>query len=215
MSESSAFSRRLAIYCADIGSVAKNRFGWARQFWDLEGSQVSTGTDIRQLVRMIAVDLNKGRPVALGLECPLFVPLHDDPIRLTAARNGEGSRAWCAGAGAGALAAGLTESAWILQEVHRHLKATVSPFLEWGAFTQAPLGLFLWEAFVTGHAKGETHTADAEIAVRCFTQHLPDITAANAIEETSVYSLIGAALLRTGWSTDLRLLETPCVVIRA
>ncbi len=89
--------------------------------------------------------------------------------------------------------------------MHRHLKATVSPFLDWEAFTQAPLGLFLWEAFVTGHAKGETHTADAEIAVRCFTRHLPDITAANAIEETSVYSLIGAALLRTGWSTDLAL----------
>ena len=38
---------------------------------------------------------------------------------------------------------------------------------------------------------------------------------ASDIKEEVVYSLIGAALLRTGWSKDLRLLETPCVVIKA
>jgi len=79
----------------------------------------------------------------------------------------------------------------------------------------ADVGLFLWEAFVTADAKGRTHAADAEIAVDCFAGRLPDIPAANAVQETSVHSLIGAALLRTGWSTDLGLLETPCVVIRA
>jgi hypothetical protein len=57
--------------------------------------------------------------------------------------------------------------------------------------------------------------ADAEIAVRRFAAHLPDIAEANAIHEATVYSLIGAALLRTGWSPDLSLLETSCVVIKA
>ena len=31
----------------------------------------------------------------------------------------------------------------------------------------------------------------------------------------SVHSLLGAALLRTGWSSDLSLLEKPCLVIKA
>ena len=63
--------------------------------------------------------------------------------------------------------------------------------------------------------KGESNVADAEIAVRCFAGHLPNIPAANAVWEDSVHSLVGAALLRTGWSTDLGLLEAPCVVIKA
>ena len=206
----------LLVYAADIGSVAKGKFGWARVSpRPGDPARTRTSTDIRQLAQDVAADLDAGIPVALGLECPLFVPLRDDPLLVTSGRRGESNRPWSAGAGAAVLAAGLTEAIWVLREVRRQVHKDVPAFLDWIAFTDSGRGLFLWEAFVTAGAKAETHVGDAEIAVRCFADHLPNIPAANAIEETSVYSLIGAALLRTGWSTDLRLLETPCVVIRA
>jgi len=61
----------------------------------------------------------------------------------------------------------------------------------------------------------QLHAEDAAIAARDFLNAMPDPTTANAIEEDSVHSLIGAALLRTGWSDDLQLLETQCLVIRS
>jgi hypothetical protein len=41
-------------------------------------------------VDAIAADLNAGHHVALGFECPLFVPVSEDPNGLTSARPGEG-----------------------------------------------------------------------------------------------------------------------------
>lgn len=203
------------IYCADIGSVARGRFGWARGVKSGQALTVTGGADIYEFVDAAAKDLNAGARVAMGFECPLFVPISDDAARLTSARNGEGSRPWSAGAGAGALATGLTETVWILREVRRRIHSDVPAFVSWPAFLEVGYGLFLWEAFVTSHAKGETHIADAEIAVRSFAAEIPNIPAANAIHETSIHSLIGAAMLRTGWSTDLSLLETSCIVIKA
>jgi hypothetical protein len=99
----------LVIYCADIGSVAQGRFGWARQLVGPARARLAQGTDIRQLAEAAATDLRRGTSVALGFECPLFVPVPDDPMRLTSARRGEGNRPWSAAAGAGSLAVGLTE----------------------------------------------------------------------------------------------------------
>jgi hypothetical protein len=36
----------------------------------------------------------------------------------------------------------------------------------------------------------------------------------NAIEETDVISLIGMSLVRTGWTDDVGILRTPCLVIK-
>jgi hypothetical protein len=63
--------RQLVIYCADIGSVAKRRFGWARGV-DLQGSlSITRCTGIRKLVAWVARDLKTVTPVAIGFECPL------------------------------------------------------------------------------------------------------------------------------------------------
>ncbi len=176
---------------------------------------VRTGTDMQGLARLVAQDLNEDHPVALGFECPLFVPLADEPQNLTRARHGEGSRSWSAGAGTGALATGLVQTAWILRRVKEELKKDVPVFMDWDAFPSAGRGLLLWEAFVTGKAKGGSHEMDAAIAVRAFLGPLPDVKTKNAIRAETVFSLIGAALLRTGWSTDMKLLEKACVVIKA
>src|SRR5437867_4377744 len=99
----------LVAYCADVGSVAAGSFGWASH----PSREGAAPTDIRALAEAVAEDLNAARRVALGFECPLFVPLADDPAELLSAREGDGSRPWSAGAGPTVLAVGLVEAAWI------------------------------------------------------------------------------------------------------
>jgi hypothetical protein len=166
--------------------------------------------------RHVAEELDAGRPVALGFECPLFIPLRDDEAALTSGRPGEDSRPWSAGAGSGALAVGLVQVAWTLQEVRHLCSIEHLASLSWDQFASSRSGLFLWEAFVSGPAKSGSHVGDAEAAVRAFCGSLPDPRAANAIScSSSVYSLVGSALLRTGWRHDIEVLKEPCLVIRA
>jgi hypothetical protein len=66
----------LAIYCADIGSIPNHRFGWACT--DAAGDRVERhrgGSEIENLVELVAADIADGRAVALGFECPLYVPV--------------------------------------------------------------------------------------------------------------------------------------------
>lgn len=212
-----SFRDSLTVYCADVGSIRENNFGWAR---GADQGVNQTGRDIRDLTGSIADDLAADRPVALGFECPLFVPVRDDPLELTSKRRGEGNRPWSAGAGIGSLMVGLVESVWLLRSARDRLGDTAPVFLEWNAFEAAGSGLYLWEAFVTGEAKtsiqgSQAHAEDAATAVKSFLEALPEPESTNAVSEENVYSLIGAALLRTGWSTDLKLLSTPCLVIRS
>jgi hypothetical protein len=205
----------LVVYCADIGSVPKGRFGWARR----DGRQTAAGrhcegTEIAELVDAASADLSEGRPVALGFECPLYVPVPTQELRLGKARLGEGNRSWSAGAGAGALATGLVEVAWILEGIRRSVPE-VPAHINWDAFRVAERGLFLWEAFVTDRAKGDTHVDDASVAVEAFWRDLPDVAAANAVTGERPFSLLGAALLWSGWSQDIDLLTLPCLVIKA
>jgi hypothetical protein len=112
------------------------------------------------------------------------------------------------------MATGIVEVAWILGELRRHLADTTA-YLGWPAFTAAGTGLFLWEAFVTDRAKAATHVDDATVAVTAFRDSLPDVTIANAVTAERPLSLLGAALLWSGWSDDVELLHAPCLVIKA
>lgn len=201
----------LAVWAVDVGSVKKNNLGWCR----IRGDERATGHDIRQLARGIAADLANALPVALGFECPLFVPVPDDPVQLTSARPGEGSRPWSAGAGSGALATGLTECVWILEQARRLSSATITPTLVWSQFLAGQANLFLWEAFVTGLAKGLSHHGDAEIAAMSFCNEVPFVAEAGSVTAENPYSLIGAAMLRSGLTTDVNVLFTQCVVIKS
>lgn len=164
----------------------------------------------------VASELNTGVKVALGFECPLFVPLVSDENQLTRGRPGEGSRAWSAGAGCGALATGLVQVAWVLREIFQQLTHRAPAFMSWKDFEAAPRGLLLWEAFVSGSAKRSTHLGDAQAGVEAFLLSLPNPPQFNAVVcDSPVYSLAGAALLRSGWSTDPLLLGQACLVLRA
>lgn len=210
----------LAICCADIGSIRNDNFGWAV----VHGDRQRGGKAIGGLVEEVVGSLAAGVKVALGFECPLWVPVPDDPLGLTAGRKVDADRAWSSWVGASVLAAGLTETVWILRQIRRGLAdkgaSLPSAYLDWDAFTGAETGIFLWEAFVTGAAKAaaseeDGHTADARIACGEFAARLPDPTSKSVDEPPhAVRSLIGAALLWAGWSEDLKLLRARCLVVK-
>jgi hypothetical protein len=74
----------------------------------------------------------------------------------------------------------------------------------------------LWEAFVSGSGKGVDHLADAERGATAFLRALQTRPLPNAVDpDGPVYSLVGAALLRTGWTQSSAVLAEPCLVIKA
>jgi hypothetical protein len=205
----------LVVYCIDVGSISAGNFGWARaNASDASVDEHRGGSEIAEVVDAVAGDLRAGRPVALGFECPLFVPVPHDYQRLGNARAGEGNRAWSAGAGTGALATGLVQEAWVLAEVGARV-GEVQVTLDWASFTADPQGLFLWEAFVTGAAKKATHVEDATVAVETFLEALPNPQGRNAVHEERVLSLIAAAALWSRITSNATLLSSPCLVLRA
>ena len=202
----------LAIFCADVGSIKAGKFGWAAS---LPGeSSLLKGRCIEEFSSSITSSISENHKVALGFECPLFVPMRNSAELVNSARKGEGNRSWSAGAGTGALATGLVEALWVFNRVTELLGRPQRAEVSWEAFRSSD-SLFLWEAFVSSSAKGISHEDDAVIAIEHFKASLPNIETASAIDETNVLSLIGAAALRAGWSDDIGLLSEPCVVIKA
>jgi hypothetical protein len=197
---------RLLVACADVGSIAEGNFGWA----DSDGDE---GILPSELAAKVAAALSDQRPVALGFECPLFVPLPEAESELGKRRIGEGNRAWSAGAGCGALATGLVQAAWTLRAIRERCPSSVGAHLDWRSFRVDGGGIFIWEAFVSGSGKGSGHVNDAAIAVKAFKGKLPcpetDLHATNPV------SLAGLALLWAGWPVGTEALRQSCIAIKA
>jgi hypothetical protein len=203
----------LDVFCADIGSVQRRRFGWAHI---APSSNVEQGEDILELISGVARCLAGPGKTALGFRCPLFVPVAAAAKDLTRARAGEGARAWSAVAGAGSLAAGLTEVAWILKHIRGAVSTDVPCVLSWDAFERAPFGFLLWEAFQPTGSNSASHADDALRAARAFVEALPrPRSAVEQRKDEDVLSLLGAALVWSGWRTEATVLKEPCLVIRA
>ena len=211
----------LIVWAADIGSVKKKRFGWCRSPFPKDSNDFEVDTNISALAEGVAKDLSDGKKIALGFECPLFVPVRDDPEELTSKRQGEENRPWSASAGATVLVTGLTECVWIFEKIHCQVNASIPirPTFNWKELVSGTANLFIWEAFVTGTSKADSnsHCKDAETAVRTFLDKYHEIgnEINNAVSEEKPYSLVGAGLLRSGLTTDLSLLFKPCVVIKS
>ena len=60
-----------------------------------------------------------------------------------------------------------------------------------------------------------THHGDAAIAVERFFALLPDPTSADVLDAPFPISLIGAAMIWSGWSDDVGLLQSKCLVVKA
>jgi hypothetical protein len=92
-----------------------------------------------------------------------------------------------------------------------------APYLSWDHFAAAGKGLVVWEAFVTGAAKKSTHMGDALLAATTFSSALPNPMRANAVEVIDAdrpFSLIGAALIWAGRSSQTDLLHTSALLIK-
>lgn len=203
------------IWCADIGSIKNKKFGWCRGLKIEDKFEFITGTDIWEFAERIADDLSTDKKVALGFECPLFVPISDNPSLLTSARQGEDDRAWSAGAGCGALTTGLTECVWILNRIKELSNVDLIATFDWLEFRNGFENLFIWEAFVSKNSKSQSHFGDAEVAVEKFWKEYPNIIKANSVIAENPYNLVAAALLRVGLTDNINLLSEPCIVIKS
>jgi hypothetical protein len=198
----------------DIGKPGKN-LGWAI---DEPGDE---GRDLDECIAALAEALRKDA-LALGFEAPQFVPVRHDPMALTRARQGESggglaARAFSASAGATVLVTSLVIVPCVLQRLRR-LVPTATATLDWQRPMTTAGQLLLWEAFVTDQRNDAAtrHVEDARLAIGDFRKGIDDPTSfESSVTEPECLSLLGAALLRTGWSSDVALLSTPCLVVRS
>ena len=160
------------VVAVDIGSVAPpSKFAWAA--FDAPGRDlIADGTDPETAVSALVPGLLAGAQAALLLEAPVSVPVPGGQPGawrgLGKARDGERNRPWSAGAGAGVLATGLAQGAWMLRQLAitvPGLAATTQP----GSWRRGGAQLLLAEAFVSAAGKPEPlsagqHAADAAAA---------------------------------------------------
>ena len=198
----------IVVAVVDVG--APKNIGWAI----IVGGEVEHGNDLDVFIERFAL-ASKGRPSALGFEAPLFIP-HGRPLqKLTAQRIGDKGRPWSAGAGATVTTIGLAVVSHVLSGL-RDIGCKQRATLDWQAWPRND-DLLVFEAFVSGdnHAGPGEHWKDALNAAEGFVRALPDLTAANAVSEANVFSMIGACMMRTGWAeTGIVYLSQPCLVIR-
>lgn len=200
----------------DIGTPGKT-LGWAGT--DATGEMVD-GVDIDVCIATVAEALSKG-PVALGFEAPMWIPTRLEPSRLTSARKGEAgsalaSRPFSASAGATALVTGMVVVNYVMRRL-RKLAPTGRAFFDWRNPPASAGDLLVWEAFVTNQKKSHDsrHVEDARLAVAAFRVGMSDpSTFQSSVIEPDCLSLLGAALLKSGWTADLAVLSTPCLVVR-
>lgn len=197
----------MLVAAIDVGSPSK--MGWA-------SSRGRSGCgDPSDLIADLTDALVLGLPVCLGFEAPLWAPRGRTFDRMTANRGGVEAtmrRPWSAGAGCGALAAGLANMAWILESIHKSI-GPVDATTQLDRFQAKASGLFVWEAFVSGDKKASSHEGDAAIAVAAFNRNWPNL--ASAIDHEPSVNLAAASLLSAGHKVDPDELSLPGLVIAA
>lgn len=202
--------QRRVIYACDVGSCRRGNFAWAR-IEPEQSARPNSSADIEQLVLSVRKDLTDGLNIALGFEAPLFVPVPENPNDIGLARAGEGNRPFSAGAGASAALVGLQQAAWVMSRLRGDIgKYTVTT--DWRAWPHSSSTILLWEAFVSGNAKGECHADDAITAALEF--HRREASLRSDVTCERPLSLVGAAALWSGLSDDLTILRRSVLVLR-
>ncbi len=199
----------LAILVADVGG-SKN-FGWAGEW----GNVTKSGGSINELAETLLNLIREGWRVSLGFECPLFIPCPTDALALVKQRDGEGGKPWCAGAGANVGMLGIQQLCWLLGTLRSNIQSGVRATMNWDEFKTGSYSLYLWEAFVTGKAKSDSHIGDAQKALRAFVKALPGVEAVGSVNCARPISLAGLALLWSGLSLDVSVLHEPTIVLTA
>ena len=211
---------QFAVACLDVG--APENLGWAI----LSESNLLHGSDPREMVSKLAQEI-EDQPVALGFECPLYVPLRSDEKLLTRQRKGECGVCWSGGPGGGVLPSGIVQTRWVLAELVRQ-RPKLRGTTRWDEFRRGECELLIWEAFIASSLKlpsspsleayptslGKPHERDAIagvlVASSRFATHLPP---QSDLTEDRGISLVGMHLLATGLASDTGLLNETCLVV--
>ncbi|WP_242077109.1 hypothetical protein [Brevundimonas diminuta] len=200
----------IAIGVIDVGSPKGGKLGWAIL---TPNADPILGKDLDVFIDAMTA-LGTNWPLAIGFEAPLFIPASAEALKILSGRKGEGSRPWSAGAGAAVTTAALAVVTYTLTGLRRGLSQAAAS-TDVNALPTCPGDILFFEAFVTAAAKGDDHADDAFIAARETKALLGgDRPYRSAIDEPEAFSLLGASLLRTGWSTDLAVLSAPCLVVK-
>ncbi|WLW57222.1 hypothetical protein [Streptomyces sp. YU58] len=211
----------------DVGSVALGRFAWAAL--DTPALSVAgQGSDPEGAVQSLVAGLGVGRRAALVLEAPMSVPVPatdraDGWTALGRARAGEGNRPWSAGAGAGVLATGVAQAAWMLGRLADAAPGTtVTTRPERWTAPHGPR-LLVAEALVSGTGKpvptaAGPHAADAEAACRALAERLrrpSDLASDVRCAPHRPFNLVAAAVLWAGLDIAADELHQDVLVVRA
>lgn len=194
------------VYVVDVGSLKQGNFAWV-------SCSGECGERPEQLVQAICDDVTRSNKVSMGFECPLFIPCPADASMLGQARTGERNRAFSAGAGAGSLVTGLVELAWVLRELAAKIPGRIAPTLDSEVFDRGMANLLIWEAFVSGRAKGPDHLSDARVALTEYRRRRASGEPMDDVRGERVLSLAGAVMLWSGLSDDPALLHQSCAVV--
>jgi hypothetical protein len=208
------------VACLDVGSPKEGNVGWAI----LHGTGGGTGGDLHAFVNALAGHLVAGRTVAVGFECPLYVPKRADPAAMTNCRVGEKGLNWCGGPGASVLATGLAQVNWCLARIAEQAPG-IQGTTRWDDLTDRRAHLYCWEAFITSRAGVEIaleddnriplHEQDALCGALAFLRAIAHGGApASDLGDEAAVSLVGLHLLETRLATDTSLLSEPCAVLK-
>lgn len=205
----------LQVFCADIGSIARNSFAWARRIPGSDSEELHRPESIESLATSVLHVLREGKPVALGFEAPLFIPVPEDSDRLGKARSCDApSPAWSSKIGASVFATAMVQIPWTLRFIHDQVP-DLQVHLQWSSFAEQQKGLLLWEAFVSGAAKGETHEEDAASGVQAFCEQLPSPGDPTAAATEGPFSILAAAAIWAGFDLPIEATRYPCLLVRA
>lgn len=208
------------VACLDVGSPKNGNVGWAV----LEKRARTLGSDLEGFIDALAPHLASERSIALGFECPLYVPKRADVSLMTACRPGEVGLNWCGGPGGSVLATGLVQVNWVLTQLARrspHARGST----RWSEFFSGQCQLYVWEAYITSRSGVEipaedlggisSHQGDALCGALAFQQVVVrEDTFPSDFKHEPALSLIGMNLVESGWSTDVTLMSEGCAVLK-
>lgn len=203
-----------SVAVVDIGSPKLGNIGWS--LTDAISDDEWSGQELDDLFPMMTFQLKKGG-VLLGLEAPLFIPIREDLYLATKARLGEARRPWSAGAGAQVLAMNLPIMIYIFKKI-LDLSLNAEFLIDADSFKGNAGQILLFEAFVSGSDKGDSHVEDAQIMSRycrkySIKKNLPD-TIMGKEPGVSYFNLAAAALLQCGGSKNMNNLHIPSPIYR-
>lgn len=210
-----AWPDSLQVFCADVGSIPRDRFAWARRIPSTDDEEVHQPESIESLAASVVHLLHDGEPVALGFEAPMFVPVTEQPKQLGKARPCDApSPPWSSSVGASVLATAMVQVPWVLRYIHDQVSA-LRVHVGWPSFAEQQGGLLLWEAFVSGAAKGETHEDDARSGVQAFCEQLPNPGDTSAEATERPFSLLTAAAIWAGFDLPPEDMRQTSLLVRA